>query len=205
MVRELSPEKRKRFLSAALKLFVSNGVQNTSTAEIAREAGTASGTLFLYFPTKLDLIQELVLIISKEESDFINSLLDPSLSVRDAFFTIWSGSVHWLLENVDAYQYSQQIRDSGLLSDAVTQETGKFFSFYYKTIQKGLEEGCIKPYPIDLIGGFLYQDIVAVMNYLRLQSDPGKQEEFIQQGFELFWDGISIQKDPVDQGISHEI
>jgi AcrR family transcriptional regulator len=188
MARELSTEKRERLLSAALKLFASNGVQSTSTAEIARKAGTASGTLFLYFPTKQHLIHELVLMISKQQSDFINSLLDPSLSVRETFFTIWNGSVRWLLENMDAYQYSQQIRDSGLISDAVTRESGKFFRYYYETIQKGLEEGSIKPYPIDLIGGFLYQDIVAVMNYLRLQSDPGKQEVSIQQGFELFWE-----------------
>ena len=55
MVRELSSEKRNNFMSSALKLFVANGVQHTSTAEIAKEAGTAAGTLFLYFPTKQDL------------------------------------------------------------------------------------------------------------------------------------------------------
>jgi AcrR family transcriptional regulator len=192
MVRELSTEKREKFLSAALKLFVAKGVQNTATAEIAKAAGTAAGTLFLYFPTKQELIHELVLRITKEESDYINSLLNPALSVRDTFFTIWSGSVRWLLDNPEAYQYSQQIRNSSLISDAVALETAKYFHFYYETIQRGLEEGCIKPYPIDLIGGFLYQDIVAVMNHLRLQADPAKQEESIRQGFELFWDGISI-------------
>jgi AcrR family transcriptional regulator len=193
MARELSTEKRKKFLSTALQLFVVKGVQNTSTAEIAKAAGTATGTLFLYFPTKQHLVDELVLTISKEESETIQSLLDASLSVRDTFFTIWDGSIRWLLENVDAYQFSQQIRDSGFVSDAVTQETSKYFRFYYETIQKGLEQGCIKPYPVDLIGSFLYEDIVAVMNYLRLQAGPGKQGEIIRQGFELFWDGISIK------------
>ena len=190
MVRELSTEKRERFLRAALKLFVSNGVHNTSTAEIAREAGTAAGTLFLYFPTKQHLVNDLVLMISKQEADHINSLLDPSMSVRDTFFTIWDGSIRWLLQNMDAYQYSQQVRDSGLITEAAALETGKHFSFYYDVIQKGLDEGSIKSYPVDLIGGYLYQDIVAVMNYIRMQPDPGKLDEAIQQGFELFWDGI---------------
>lgn len=190
MVRELSNEKRERFLGAALKLFVANGVHATSTAEIAREAGTASGTLFLYFPTKQHLINELVLMISKQEADHINSLLDPSMSVRDAFFTIWDGSIRWLLENMDAYRYSQQVRDSGLITEAVSLETGKYFSFYYNAIQKGLDDDRLKPYPVDLIGGFLYQDIVAVMNHIRMQSDSGLLNEAIQQGFELFWDGI---------------
>jgi AcrR family transcriptional regulator len=190
MVRELNAEKRERYLKAALMLFTSTGVQNTSTAEIARAAGTASGTLFLYFPTKIQLINELILMISKQVSDHINSLLDPSLSVRDTFFTIWDGSIRWFLQNMDAFKYSQQVRDSGFISDEVTMESGKYFSFYYETIQKGLAEGSIKPYPIDLIGGFLYQDIIAVMNHIRLQSDPDSVDEAIQQGFELLWDGI---------------
>jgi AcrR family transcriptional regulator len=195
MVRVLSTEKQKKFLSAALALFVAKGVQNTTTAEIAKAAGAATGTLFLYFPSKQDLIDELVLLITQEQSTYIKSLLDSSLSVRDTFFTVWNGSVRWFLDNPEAYQYSQQIRDSGLVSEAVAQETGKYFGFYYETIQKGLEEGRIKPYPLDLIGGFLYQDIVAVMNYLRMQPDPARQAESIQQGFELFWDGIIIKKE----------
>jgi len=66
MVRKPSPERRAEFLRAALKLFVANGVQHTSTAAIAREAGSAAGTLFLYFPTKQDLIHELTLKIGRE-------------------------------------------------------------------------------------------------------------------------------------------
>jgi AcrR family transcriptional regulator len=192
MVRELIPEKRERFLNAALKLFALNGIQNTSTAAIAKAAGTASGTLFLYFPTKQELINELVLMISKQESDHIRTLLDPAFSVRDTFFTIWEGSIHWLLEHPEAYQYSQQVRDTGLISAETAIESGKNFSFYYEAIQKGLLEDSIKPYPVDLIGGYLYQGIVAVMNHLRAQPTPGKVDETIRQGFDLYWDGIRI-------------
>ncbi len=190
MVRKLAPEKRENFLSAALKLFVANGVQNTFTAAIAKEAGTASGTLFLYFPTKQDLINDLVLKIAREQSEYMKTLLAASLSVRDTFFTIWSGSIRWLLENMDLYEFNQQIRDTNLVEAAIIQETGKYFSYYYEVIQRGLEDGTIKPYPADLIGGFLYQDIVATMNLLRTQSNPRKQEEIIQMGFDIFWDGI---------------
>ena len=192
MVRELSPHKRELLLNAALKLFASNGVQRTSTAEIAREAGTASGTLFIYFPTKQHLVDELVLVISKQQSDYINSILDPSLPVRDLFFLIWDGSIHWLLANPDAYKYAQLVREPGSVSEEVIQKSGEYFAFYYVTIQRGVTEGSIKPYPIDLIGGYLFQDIVAVMNYLRGQSNPDAQEDAIHKGFELFWDGIAI-------------
>ena len=194
MVRKPDPDRKEKFLDAALRLFVASGVQNTSTAEIAREAGTAAGTLFLYFPTKQDLINELVLQIGKEQAETTKVLLDPSLSVRDTFFTIWSSSIHWFLENMDAYEYIQQVRDTELVDKATVQESGKFFGYYYDAIQKGFKEGAIKRYPADVIGGFLYQDIVAVMNLLRSQSKPDKREEIIQLGFDIFWDGIKTGK-----------
>lgn len=190
MVRSPSPEKRTKLLSAALKLFVKNGVTNTSTADIAKEAGTAAGTLFLYFPTKQDLLDQLVLQIGQEQSEHINQLLNPSLTARETFFTIWHGTATWFLENMDAYQYLQQVRDTGLISDAAVQESGKFFGYYYTAIQKGLAEGGIKPYPMGLVGDFLYQDIVAVINHIRRQPDAGAQEEVIRQGFEIYWNGI---------------
>lgn len=190
MVRTPSPEKRTKLLSSALKLFVTNGVTNTSTAEIAKEAGTAAGTLFLYFPTKQNLVDELILKIAREQSDHINEILKPSLSARETFFAIWYGTIHWFLENMDAYQYVQQVRDTGMISESTVQESNQLFGYYYVAIQKGLAEGSIKAQPLGLIGAFLYQDIVAVMNYIRREPNANNLEETILQGFEIYWDGI---------------
>ncbi|MEN4041268.1 MAG: TetR/AcrR family transcriptional regulator [Anaerolineaceae bacterium] len=200
MARTLSPQKRATLFSAALKLFVKKGVMNTSTAEIAKEAGVAAGTLFLYFPTKQDLLDQLVLKIGKDQSHYINQLLDPSLAARQTFSIIWHGTVSWFLENMDAYLYLQQVRDTGLISPAAVQESGQFFVYYYTAIQKGLAEGSLKPYPIGLIGEFLYQDIVAVMNQIHQQPDPGAQHELIQQGFNIFWDGIQSKRNAGPDG-----
>jgi len=190
MPRKLSPEKRAQYLRSALKLFVDNGVKNTSTAAIAKEAGTATGTFFLYFPTKQALIHALVLEIGREQSETIKLSLIPSLSVRDTFFEIWDGSVRWFLDNMEAYQYIRQVRDSGLIADEVVRESEQFFDYYYDAIQRGIAEDCIKPYSLELIGSMLYQDIVAVMNLILAGSDPAKQQEYIQNGFDIFWDGI---------------
>ncbi|MFC1879447.1 TetR/AcrR family transcriptional regulator [Chloroflexota bacterium] len=198
MVRKPSPEKRSLFLSAALKLFVANGVQNTSTAAIAKEAGTASGTLFLYFPTKQDLINQLALEIGIEQSAYIKSILEPTHSARQTFFTIWEGSVRWFLRNIDAYLFNQQIRHSGLVDQATIQESEKFLGYYFDAIQKGLGEGAIKPYPLEVIGGFLYQDIVAVMNLISANPDSDKFEATIQIGFDIFWNGIKTDNTEIN-------
>jgi AcrR family transcriptional regulator len=193
MARKLSPEKRTQFLNSALKLFVANGVQNTSTNAIAKDAGTAAGTLFLYFPSKQDLVHELILNIAREQSEYIRSLLSPTLSVRETFYTIWDGVIRWFMAHMDAYRYVQQVRDTGLIADEIVQESNQYLMYYHEAIQKGLEAEAIKPYPVELIGETLYRSIVAVMNLVGVQPDTEKQEEYIQSGFEMFWDGIKTK------------
>lgn len=190
MARVLNPEKRKAYLQAALRLFVANGVSNTSTAQVAAEAGTAAGTLFLYFPTRQDLLDQLVLEIGREASTYTQAQLQSDLPVRQMFAVIYRSTIDWFLAHPDAYQYLLQVRDTGLISPAASAESAAFFGYYYTAIQKGLAEEAIKPYPLGLIGDFLYQDIVAVLHYLGQMPGKGEREEVIRQGFDIFWDGI---------------
>jgi len=197
MVRALSSERRASILDCALQLFAAQGVTMTSTAAIARSVGIATGTLFLYFGTKQELLDELVLRIGVDQSAFVRSRLDPSLSTRETFNEIWTGSAHWFLAHPDAYQYLQHVRDTGLISDAAVQESSRSLGYYFDAIERGLAEGSIRPYPAALIGGFLYQGLVAVLNHVRTQAAPDSQEEVIGQGFEIFWNGI--KSDPATQ------
>ena len=190
MVRKPSPEKRANFLDVALRLFVANGVQNTSTAAITKEAGTAAGTLFLYFPTKQDLVDTLILEVSKELLEYVEVRLVETLSAQETFAEIWVGVIHWFRDHLEAYQYVQHVRDTGLISESAVQESSQYFGYFYIAIQKGLAEGAVKPYPVELIGEMLYRAIVAVMNLIKAQPDPAKQEEYIQAGFDIYWNGI---------------
>ena len=81
-----------------------------------------------------------------------------------------------------------------MIAEEVIQESERFFDYYYDAIQRGLAEERIRPYPIELIGGMLYQNIVAVMNLIAAGSDPKAQNDYIQLGFNIFWDGIKTDE-----------
>ena len=51
--------KRQALLEAALELFAEHGLTRASTAQIAKRAGVASGTLFFHFNSKEELIHAL--------------------------------------------------------------------------------------------------------------------------------------------------
>jgi hypothetical protein len=122
------------------------------------------------------------------------ALLNPALLTRERFMTIWNGSVRWFLEHPHAYRYVQQVRDSGLISEKVVQESNSYFSYYYEAIQQGLQENQVRPYPLPLIGAFLYHDIAAVTNMVLTLPHPADQDEIIRLGFEIFWDGIKSRQ-----------
>lgn len=49
-------DRRREILAAAAGVFAAKGFRGATTAEIARQAGIAEGTIFRYFPTKKDLL-----------------------------------------------------------------------------------------------------------------------------------------------------
>jgi TetR/AcrR family fatty acid metabolism transcriptional regulator len=52
-------DKRGRILDAAIKMFAERGFHTATVAEIARAAGVADGTIYLYFKSKEDLLLRL--------------------------------------------------------------------------------------------------------------------------------------------------
>ncbi len=53
---EKAPDKRARILSAAERIFARHGFFAAKVADVAKEAGVADGTIYLYFKSKDDLL-----------------------------------------------------------------------------------------------------------------------------------------------------
>src|ERR671939_1743691 len=58
-VRAPAGDKREAILRAATKVFAHNGYFNSKVADIAREAGVADGTVYLYFKSKEDILHSI--------------------------------------------------------------------------------------------------------------------------------------------------
>ncbi len=54
-------ERREQILAAATEVFVRQGIHDASIRDIAREAGVADGTVYLYFKDKDDLLREVLI------------------------------------------------------------------------------------------------------------------------------------------------
>ena len=80
------PEKPQQIIDAAIRVFARTGYYNSRVSDIAREAGIASGTIYLYFKTKEEI---LVTLFREKMAGFVAhqrrelaGQLDPVVKIR---------------------------------------------------------------------------------------------------------------------------
>ena len=85
-VRAAVGDKREAILRAATSVFAHNGYFNSKVADIAREAGVADGTVYLYFKSKEDILHAIFDRSVEEALDAarkqIKSFADPREKLR---------------------------------------------------------------------------------------------------------------------------
>ena len=86
---------RSRVLSAAWQLFSENGYDKTSTRDIAKVAGVATGTVFSHFSNKIDLlksgleVQLHTLLVETAKSDISSTPIDRLLHFASALYPFY--------------------------------------------------------------------------------------------------------------------
>jgi AcrR family transcriptional regulator len=89
---------RRALVEAAAAVFEERGYDETNTAEIARRAGVAVGTVYGYFPDKRAILLEIVHETVEQMAQMVLQRLDPELwreadlrgSIRDLIHTIFT-------------------------------------------------------------------------------------------------------------------
>ncbi|HFZ1089078.1 TPA: TetR/AcrR family transcriptional regulator, partial [Klebsiella oxytoca] len=95
MARPKSEDKKQALLEAATAAFAQSGIA-ASTSAIARSAGVAEGTLFRYFATKDDLLNELYLSIKSGLVQVMVASLKPNESrPKENARNIWNSYIDW--------------------------------------------------------------------------------------------------------------
>lgn len=79
-IQKRSIEKRKKIIHTAKKIFNDKGYFNTTTAEIAKEAGLATGSLYAYFKDKKDIFLEVLELYS---NDIYNNTIENLNKIKD--------------------------------------------------------------------------------------------------------------------------
>ncbi len=136
------PGKPQQIIDAAIRVFARNGYYNSRVSDIAREAGIASGTIYLYFKTKDDI---LVTLFREKMAEWVAQVRRRIADEPDAVAKVRRlVALHFTVLEADPH-----------LAEVVQVELRQGHKFF-----RGASAHEVSAY-FDLIGDVLYQGIAA--------------------------------------------
>lgn len=183
-------EKEQKILDAALKLFVERGFHGTSTAEIAKTAGVATGTLFHYFKTKEDLIDSLYIYTKESVLEEIDGDYDTNKTFKENVKSLWLKLVCIGIKDPYRFNFILTFHCSPYITTFTKERIENKFIELLEVYKKGFMENEIKEVYDELLIDYLWGTIFnTVMHFDKYPEKMNKEN--IELSFELFWDGIS--------------
>ena len=202
-VKEKDRGKHDQIIEAAVKVFAKKGFYNAKVSEIAREAGVADGTIYLYFKNKDDILislfeekmQMLILRVNKA----ISKVDDPLEKVR----TFVAQHLIMIEEHKHLAEVMQiELRQSSkFMRRYVPVKFLEYLDIVGKIIEDGKKAGVIRP---DVMPAIAKRAIFGALDEMLLYWVLAKKpkyslDESVEQISHLFIDGLRAREADSDQ------
>jgi TetR/AcrR family fatty acid metabolism transcriptional regulator len=199
-------DKRTRITEAAIEVFAERGFSQARVSDVARRAGVADGTIYLYFKSKDDLL----LSVFEEKMDFMLEGLrealvgcdDPPEQIRrftrfhfEQVRTNRAAAEVLQLELRMSRKFLKEYRPEKLWS-----YLGMFRSILLEGQRRGVFRGDVDPF-IAMWSFFGAMDELGVQWVLARNSSRFPLDEAAEQVAEIFLRGMAVNA-PAPQGVS---
>ena len=188
MARPLSETKREAILMSATRLVAALGT-SAATAKIAQGADIAEGTLFKYFATKDDLLNEVYLTLKRDLANTLNRDFPGRTDMREQGWHIWSGWIDWGSNYPDKRKAMRQLGVSERITPASRQAGMTPFRDISEALDQAKAAGPLRDQPHAFVGALFEALAEATVEFVA--RDPERREQYKQAGFHMLWSGLS--------------
>ena len=189
MARPLSEEKRQAILAAATENVAALGT-GAPTAKIAQAAGVSEGTLFTYFATKEELLNQLFLQIGADLQQTLSSSFPKKGRPRERMQRLWDALIQWGSSNPVRHKALRQLKVSDRVNDESRQCSSEHFAKLRKMVEETLVEH-MEPERMPFYIGIVLNGL-ADITVEAIAASPKDYEHFRQAGFDLYWKGTGV-------------
>jgi AcrR family transcriptional regulator len=135
--------RREQILQAAQKLFANQGFVETNLNDVATQLGFRRQAVYHYFPSKEEILYELIARAGTAVEASAQSALDADLPPADKLAEIVRNHVRQVLNNVDVFriQFSELSKLSGDRADALRRQIWGYVTSIARVIEAGQKDG----------------------------------------------------------------
>ena len=184
MPRPRSDEKRIALLEAATRIIVTQGL-SAPTAGIAKEAGVPNGSLFTYFETKTELLNQLYLELKSEMAGTALKGLRAETEPRERFFRVWKNWTNWAVTFPEKRQVLAQLSVSGEITAQSRLDGHKMMANLAELADRSRANGPMRKAPLGFVLAIMNSVAEATMDYMT--QDPKNAKRHCKEGFDALW------------------
>ena len=189
-------DKYHRILNAAVKVFARQGYYQSTISQIAKEAGVADGTIYLYFVNKDDILVQIFSYRAKKVFERFRQEVNRAGSAIDKLKSLVRIHLDEFQRDRDmAIVYQAETHQISRLAEAQIKEMSEMYrDIIAEIIENGQEEGCLRK---DLYLGLVKRIIIgSVDEVINTWLHSGGRYDLVSMAdplVELFIRGIGIR------------
>jgi AcrR family transcriptional regulator len=184
MPRPRSDDKRAAIMGAAARVIAATGL-GAATATIAKEAGVSNGSLFTYFDTKADLLNQLYLELKTEMGAAALGGLPADGDVREQLLSMCSGWLRWATAHPERRRTLAQLDVSDEITAATHAAASEAMKSIAEILERSRENGPMRDAPLAFV--IVLANAVADATIDFILRDPGNADAHARDGFEALW------------------
>lgn len=188
MARPKSEDKRNALLDSALRVFAEQGL-GAPTSKIAKGAGVAEGTLFNYFETKDELLNQLYLELKAQLRDIMLPGYPRDKDLKSRLRHAWHTYVGWGVENPEKRKAMALLMMSDRVTDASKTAGSEAFNDIGQHMQEGSTCGALRDQPVAFTAAIMRSLAETTMDFM--SNEPEQAERYCEAGFEAYWNAIA--------------
>ncbi|MEP7277243.1 MAG: TetR/AcrR family transcriptional regulator [Bacteroidota bacterium] len=188
-LKQRDENKIQQIFAATLQLVVNRGVAGVTMRQIARQAGMATGTLYIYFKDKDELINQLYSSCRAASVDAYFKGYDDEITFKKGFKVIWNNILQYRMNNFDVSVFMEQCFHSPFMTESTKEMNQQLLQPLYKLIERGKEEKMLKDLDTVMLLIFMMASITAVIKYVNYHKKK-ITVDLIKEAFGICWDGL---------------
>lgn len=188
-MKQRDENKIQQIFTATLQLVVKKGVAGITMRQIAKAANMATGTLYIYFRDKDELVNQLY---SNCRASSVNAYFHgykDKVAYKKGFKTIWNNILDDRIKNFDVYVFMEQCYHSPFISESTKEMSKQLLQPLFKLMERGREEKILKDLDPIMLLIFMMGSITEVIKYVNYHKKK-ITPEMMENAFIICWDGL---------------
>lgn len=174
---------------ATLALVKEYGLAGITMGDISKEASIATGTLYIYFKNKDELIKALFTECREKSARHYFEGVEPSLSFEERMKKMFCNIIYFKTNHFDISAFLEQTSHSPYIHITDLKRKQKAMQPLFDLINEGMENKKIKTIDIELVVSYL-SGIVNELVKRAYFANKKVTDTVIDEVYEMFWSGI---------------